>query len=147
MHICWATQALEKLDVDTATAAVLLNNAAAEGLSGAALSSRPKARLTEALRRLDGLVDRASGGAQRLAPALESRLTAAQRETLLYNRVLLMEAANRVEAARAAVAAFEQQFPGSARTPLLRAGLLAHDGKVSKSLDLTRPVHRLASVK
>ena len=41
-----------------------------------------------------------------------------------------MEAANRTEAARGAVAAFERQFPASARTPLLRAALLHHEGKV-----------------
>ncbi len=38
-------QALDKLDLDAATAAVLLNNAAAEGLAGASLAARPKARL------------------------------------------------------------------------------------------------------
>ena len=41
----YAPQALEKLDLDAATAAVLLNNAAAEGLAGTALAARPKARL------------------------------------------------------------------------------------------------------
>lgn len=41
-----------------------------------------------------------------------------------------MAAAHRTEAARAAVAAFERQFPASPRTPLLRAALMLHEGKV-----------------
>ena len=64
---------MEKLDLDAATAAVLLNNAAAEQLAGAALASRPKARLVEALRRMDGLIDRASGTAQVCFCSLSTR--------------------------------------------------------------------------
>ena len=45
-------------------------------------------------------------------------------------RALLMVAANKMDAARAAVASFERQFPESAQTRLLRASLLAKDGKV-----------------
>ena len=80
-----------------------------------------------------------SSPVQRLAPALESRLSSGQREALLYNRALLMEAAHRTEAARAAVAAFERQFPASPRTPLLRAALLLHDGKVGGFRQGMRP--------
>ena len=45
-------------------------------------------------------------------------------------RALLMVAANKMDAARAAVASFERQFPQSPQTRLLRASLLAKDGKV-----------------
>ena len=130
-------QALEKLDLDEATAAILMNNTVAEGLSSMSLGSRPKARLIEALRRLDGLVDKASGTAQLFPPFLQSRLSGAQREAILYNRILLMAAANKIDAARVAVAAFERQFPSSSRIPLLRVPLLLHDGKVP----VKRPFH------
>ncbi len=41
-----------------------------------------------------------------------------------------MVAAKKMDAARAAVASFERQFPQSPQTRLLRACLLAKDGKV-----------------
>ena len=79
-------QALEKLDLDAATAAVLLNNAASEGMAGAPLGAQPKAQLKEALRRLDTLMEKAAGPSQTVAAALQTRLSSKQQETILCNR-------------------------------------------------------------
>jgi sulfur carrier protein ThiS len=79
-------QALEKLDLDAATAAVQLNNSAAEGMAEASLGAQPKARLKEALRRLDALMEKAAGPSQTVAAALQTRLSSRQQETILCNR-------------------------------------------------------------
>ena len=84
--VCCTMQALEKLELDAATAAVLLNNAAAEGLAGASLGAQPKARIKEALRRLDTLMEKAAGPSQTVAAALQTRLSSGQQETILCNR-------------------------------------------------------------
>jgi len=54
-----------------------------------------------------------------------------------------MVAANKMDAARAAVASFDRQFPQSPQARLLRASLLAKDGKVRVSSVLPRRMSML----
>lgn len=53
-----------------------------------------------------------------------------QQEALLGNRVLLLLAAQKAEAASSAFQALTSRFPAYARLPLLQAALLAQAGKV-----------------
>lgn len=96
---------LLKLDPeeDEATHAVAQNNAAAERYAAAAAGSARRMAV-DSLKRLDALVERpaaaSAGGAHQLKGPLEARMSDAQKEGVHCNRITLLIATGKLEAAR-----------------------------------------------
>jgi predicted Zn-dependent protease len=63
---------------------------------------------------------------------LQARLLDSQKQALLGNRVLLLLAAQKLDAAGTAFQALSRRFPDCPRLKLLRAALLAQTGKVQR---------------
>lgn len=114
-------------DLDITTAAVVRNNRAVASASAATAGVTGKRGAQDALRRLERIM--APSGTH-LEPALESRLLDSQKQEILANRVLLMAAANKQDAARTALSTLQRRFPTYDRLSLLQAALLAIAGKI-----------------
>lgn len=126
-----AYQDLEAMEgVDQPTAAVVRNNVAVAACAAAAAGGALKKAAADALKRLEGLYQRTDG---RLAAALEARLMDSQQEALLGNKVLLLLAAQKADAAGSAFQALASRFPAYTRLPLLQAALLAQAGKLGEA--------------
>ena len=66
----------------------------------------------------------------KLTSQLETRLSGSQKQTLHLNRALLFLLSGRYDAARDTAAAISRQYGDSTALVLLRAALLAAEGKV-----------------
>lgn len=90
-----------------------------------------KKYVNNAAKRLEGMLDKEKPAPLKLSPELELRMAPSQKKALHLNRALLYWLCGRYDAARDTVAAVAKQYGESTPVVLLRAALLASEGKVS----------------
>mmetsp|Transcript_17379 Transcript_17379/g.37521 ORF Transcript_17379/g.37521 Transcript_17379/m.37521 type:complete len:686 (+) Transcript_17379:137-2194(+) len=114
---------------DEATRIVALNNSMSE--SGRMDSSAThKKAVSNAIKRLEAIIDKDKPASLKLVPTLEARLSAHQKHVLHLNRALAYLTSGRNDAAKELAAALAKQQPDSHLVALLRAALLVADGKI-----------------
>lgn len=109
---------------DESTLAIATNNL---------ISLRGPKEVSDSLKKLDRLIEKADGGRFRLAGPLESKLSVKQKEAVYMNRALLLLHANKIDQARELVTALVGMFPDSVTPVLLQAALLVRENKAGRA--------------
>lgn len=100
--------------------------------------------VNDGLKKLDRLMEKGDGGRFLLAPGVELKLSAKQKEAIFTNRVLLLLHANRVDQAQELVAGLQGKFPDSVTPVLLQAAVFVRENKPVKAEEvLTEAAKRL----
>ncbi|KAK9832822.1 hypothetical protein WJX81_004606 [Elliptochloris bilobata] len=117
---------------DEVTAAVAANNWVAERAAEAD-EAAPRKVFAELSKRLEPLLDK--GAEARLAPALEARMSDAQKGALLSNAALLLLASGRTTSARELAAGLTARFPYADAAALVQAAIAVRDGDAQHADD------------
>ncbi|KAG0475952.1 hypothetical protein HPP92_012793 [Vanilla planifolia] len=92
---------------------------------------------SDSLRKLDRFIQKADGSKLfKVASGLDFKLSQRQRESLYFNRLLLLLQANRIEQAKELASALPEMFPDSLTPIVLQAAVLVKEKKVSKAEDI-----------
>ncbi|KAJ7549177.1 hypothetical protein O6H91_07G043800 [Diphasiastrum complanatum] len=119
---------LKRNPADAPSVAVALSNLAA---------ARGSKEVSDSLKRFDKVLELKGGGRRlQFVEGLEQKLSAKQKEAIIYNYFLLLLHSNRLNQAREVVPALLETFPESDMPALLHASLLLKEGKLHKAEDI-----------
>ncbi|XP_027919890.1 signal recognition particle subunit SRP72-like isoform X1 [Vigna unguiculata] len=120
------TDTIKRDMADESSIAVAVNNL---------ISLKGPKDVSDSLRKLDRLKDKESQSF-RLAPSLDLKLSAKEKEAIYANRILLLLHANKIEQARELVSALPDMFPESVIPVLLQAALLVRENKAGRAEEI-----------
>ncbi|BAT74317.1 signal recognition particle subunit SRP72-like [Vigna umbellata] len=120
------TDTIKRDMADESSIAVAVNNL---------VSLKGPKDVSDSLRKLDRLKDKESQSF-RLAPSLDLKLSAKEKEAIYANRILLLLHANKIEQARELVSALPDMFPESVIPVLLQAALLVRENKAGRAEEI-----------
>ncbi|KAG5029369.1 hypothetical protein JHK87_012883 [Glycine soja] len=120
------TDVIKRDMADESSIAVAVNNL---------VSLKGPKDVSDSLRKLDRLKDK-ENQSFRLAPGLDLKLSAKEKEAIYANRVLLLLHANKNEQARELVSALPDMFPESVIPIFLQAALLVRENKAGRAEEI-----------
>lgn len=125
-----AYQSLSRLKLDEESNAILQSNTLAESLLSSPESASKKT-LSDAIRKVDSLIQNASG--LQLVQPLNVRLAEGQQQALLVNYALLLLLAGRTSACETVSSALAQRWPQAQSVALLQAAQAAQAGRPAEA--------------